>query len=408
MDIFKPADILIPKTDLHKWSVIACDQFTSEPEYWRSVRDEVGTAPSALNIILPEAELGGADMKAKCAGIWSCMSEYLNGGIFDVYPDSFICLERTLPDGSIRRGIVGAFDLDTYDWAPDAETPIRATEGTVAERLPARVEIRSGAPLESPHIMMFMDDKSDTVFSSVSKGELVYDFPLMLGGGSIKGWRVADNAALLAAVDSLGDEELLKSKYGTAADPVIFATGDGNHSLAAAKSHWDNLKKTLTDSERATHPARYALAELVNIHDDAIRFEAIHKVIFKTDPAQFISDAEKFFAPYSGEGREITLMSPKGDKTLSIAGLTIGELIGRCEDFCRGYIASHGGYIDYVHGEDECASMSHGSDSAGIMLPRMDKSELFASVIKSGPFPRKSFSIGHGRDKRYYLECRRI
>lgn len=408
MHIFKPADILLPRADMHKWSVVACDQFTSEPEYWQAVRSFVGDAPSTLHMILPEAELGQKDPEAESVKLNAAMQRYLDEGVFKKYAESFIYLERTLGSGAVRRGIMGMFDLEAYDWAEGTHSPIRATEHTVEDRLPPRVKIRRAAPIEMPHIMIFMDDPDNTVFSAVEKGEQVYDFELMQNGGSIAGWLISDNAALMRAVDALGDKAELEKKYGSADNAIIFAMGDGNHSLAAAKRHWQEVKKTIPADEYETHPARYALAELVNIHDEAITFEPIHKVVFDTEPETFFAEAKAFFADNLGEGREVELMTASGRETLSIAELTIGELIGRCEDFCKEFTERHGGYIDYIHGDEQCIEMSSRAGCAGILLPRMEKSELFTSVMQTGPFPKKSFSIGHGNDKRYYLECREI
>lgn len=408
MQIFRPADILIPQTDMHAWSVVACDQFTSEPEYWAKVNEIAGDKPSALRLILPEAELGVKDPDEESKKINAAMAKYLDGGVFKEYKNSYVYVERILCGGTVRRGIVGAFDLEAYDWAEGTHTPIRATEHTVEDRLPPRVKVRESALLEMPHIMVFMDDPEDAVLRSVKKGDKLYDFELMQSGGHISGWLVSDNAALESALTQLADPQKLREKYGDNDNPIIFAMGDGNHSFAAAKKHWESVKSKLPESEWEDCPARYALAELVNIHDEAISFEPIHKVIFDTEPERFISEAKSFFAENTGEGRSFTLITAAGSESISVSGLTIGELIDRCEDFCKTYISRHGGRIDYIHGDDECIAMSKREGCAGILLPRMEKSELFGSVMSSGPFPKKSFSIGVGRDKRYYLECRRI
>ena len=408
MKIFKPADILLPKCDMHRWSVVACDQFTSDTDYWRQVRSIVGDAPSTLNMMLPEAELGTKNPDTESEKINAVMQSYLDGDVFKTYPDSYIYLERKLKNGDVRRGIVGMFDLEAYDWTEGTHSPIRATEHTVEDRLPPRVRIRRNAPLEMPHIMIFMDDPDNTVFSSVVKGEKVYDFGLMQNGGSITGWLVADNDRLSDAAEMLGDRNVLESKYGSVDNAIVFAMGDGNHSLAAAKRHWEEVKRNIPECEYETSPARYALAELVNIHDAAIGFEPIHKVIFDTEPDKFFVEAKDYFADNIGAGKTISLINGEGMENLEISDLTIGELIGKCEDFCRSYTERHGGYIDYIHGDCECVEMAGRFGCAGILLPRMEKSELFASVMKSGPFPKKSFSIGHGNDKRYYLECRKI
>ena len=359
-------------------------------------------------MMLPEAELGLKDPEAESVKINATMQCYIDEGVFKTYRNSYIYLERTLKNGAVRRGIMGMFDLEAYDWVEGTHSPIRATEHTVEDRLPPRIRIRRNAPLEMPHIMIFMDDADNIVFSSVTKGEKVYDFELMQDGGSITGWLVADTEKLAKAAEKLGDEAVLQRKYGSADNAIIFAMGDGNHSLAAAKRHWEEVKKALPESEYETAPARYALAELVNIHDAAITFEPIHKVVFDTEPETFFAEAKAFFADNIGEGRSIDLVTGEGIERLNISGLTIGELIGKCEDFCKAFTERHGGYIDYIHGDCECVEMSQRFGCAGILLPRMEKSELFSSVMKSGPFPKKSFSIGHGNDKRYYLECREI
>lgn len=409
MEIFRPADILLPNVkDMTAWSVVACDQFTSEPEYWQQVRKIAGDKPSALNMILPEAELGIKNADTESEKIYSVMRKYLETGVFTELPDSFVYIERTLSDGVVRPGIIGMFDLEAYDWSEGSSSPIRATEHTVEDRLPPRVRVREKALVEMPHIMVFIDDHEDYVFSAVSKGKLLYDFELMQHGGHIKGWQIADNDAIEQAVLRLSEKDELINKYGSDKDPIIFAMGDGNHSIAAAKQYWEEVKPTLTDAERENHPARFALAEVVDIHSPAITFEPIHKVLFDTEPEHFITEAKQFFAKHIGSGKQITLVTHDKTETLELADMTLGELIGSCESFCKSYIERYGGRIDYIHGDEECLSMAGKAHDAGILLPKMEKSELFSSVYKSGSFPKKSFSIGHGPDKRYYLECRRI
>ena len=409
MDIFRPADILLPNVeDMTAWSVVACDQFTSEPEYWQQVRKIAGDKPSALNMILPEAELGIKDAETESRKIYSVMRNYLENGVFTELKDSYIYIERTLIDGTVRPGIIGMFDLEAYDWAEGSTSPVRATEHTVEDRLPPRIRVREKALVEMPHIMVFIDDPQNHVFSSVKRGKLLYDFELMQHGGHIKGWQVSDNAAIKAAVTRLGDVNELVKKYGSAENPIIFAMGDGNHSIAAAKQYWEEIKPTLSDEEKATHPARFALAEINNIHSPAITFEPIHKVLFDTDYEHFIEDAKKYFAPHIGRGKAITLVTHEKCEMIELADMTLGELIGSCESFCKAYIERFGGRIDYIHGDEECTDMAGKERDAGILMPKMEKSELFTSVYKSGPFPKKSFSIGHGPDKRYYLECRII
>lgn len=409
MRIFRPADILLPKNiDYNAWSVVACDQFTSEPEYWEKVYEIVGDKPSTLRMILPEAELSVKDPEIEREKIYSTMEKYLEGGVFEEYKDCYVYVERKLNSGIVRQGIVGMIDLEAYDWKEGTNTPVRATEHTVEDRLPPRVKVRERASLEMPHIMIFIDDPENHVLGSAEKGEKLYDFELMQNGGHIAGWKILNNGKVDEAISALSDEKELIKKYGTAENPIVFAMGDGNHSIAAAKKLWDSIKPEIPEAEWEKCPARYALTELVNIHDDAISFEPIHRAVFNTDNSDFLYAAKEYFKVYCGSGREVYFMAGDKKEVLSIGTLTIGQLIDKCDAFCKDYIAKHGGYIDYIHGDDECAEMAGNDGCAGILLPTMEKSELFSSVHSSGPFPKKSFSIGHGPDKRYYLECRAI
>ena len=411
-DCFLPGEILLPSVkDLEKWSVIACDQFTSDPAYWERVSAFVGDAPSTLRLMLPEAWLGRADRDELEERIIGSMNGYLAQGLFEALPESFIYLERTLSGGGLRRGILGLLDLEYYDYREDSCSPIHATEGLVLDRLPPRLRLRKQAALELPHLVVFCDDPAMEIMACAREnaGELLYDTPLMEGGGRVKGWRVHGPGAaeVRRALSVLGEEEVLRSRYGETDSPVLYAVGDGNHSLATAKQVWESLRETLTPAERLTHPARYALAELVDLHEPAIEFEPIHRVLFRTDPAEFFAAAEAWFAPWKGRGRAFRCLTAEGTKLLTVDG-TIGECIGRCEAFMEDYMARHGGTIDYIHGEAEAAALCRGKDRAGLLMPEMDKSDLFPSIIHSGPLPKKSFSIGPARDKRYYLECRRI
>ena len=417
MNTFRRADILLPQDcDMTKWSVVACDQFTSQPDYWAALEQLCAGVPSTLHLMLPEAYLETRDQFAAATEINAEMQRYLDGGVFRILHDSFIYVERSLAGGGVRRGLVGVLDLEDYDYAPVSTARIRATEATVESRLPARVRVREGAALEMPHIMVFIDDDEDTVMSSLAAKKdtlpVAYDFELSAGGGHIRGWQVtgADADALDTVIDGLGDADRLHRKYGDAA-PAVFAMGDGNHSLATAKKCWEALKPTLSAAERETHPARFSLVELVNIHDEGITFEPIHKVVFETDPSEFLAAAEQWFGPHiaaEDATHMIRLITAEGEKSLSLRGLTLGQLIGTAEDFCQSYIMRRGGKIDYIHNDDTAIGMGQQRGCAAILLPKMEKSELFSSIITSGIFPRKSFSIGHAEDKRYYLECRRI
>lgn len=415
--IFRPCGLLLPACcDMGKWSVVACDQFSSQPEYWDALDAAVGGAPSTLRLMLPEAYLESKDQLEQAEKINAKMREYLAGGVFRAVPDSYVYLERTLSGGAVRRGLVGALDLEAYDYSRGSRSPIRATEGTIEERLPPRVRVRRDAPLEMPHIMVFVDDAENRLLAPLSEKTAalpeLYDFELCCGGGRLRGWQVTDADALAvdAAIDALSDPAALMKKYGSAA-PAVFAMGDGNHSLAAAKKCWEELKPSLSGSERGTHPARFGLVELVNIHDGAVTFEPIHRVLFGTDAAGFMAGAKAFLARRgrgAGAAHRIRLVCGDTDETLDVPGLTIGELIGAAEDFCRSWTAAHGGRVDYIHNDDTAEGMGRRPGCAAIFLPRMEKSELFPSIIRSGPFPKKSFSIGRAEDKRYYLECRKI
>ena len=373
MHIVTSTDILLPRAeDMGAWSVIACDQFTSEPEYWAAAEARAAEKPSTLSLMLPEAWLHTARADGADGRIADTMRRYLAEGVFQTVPDSFIYVERTLSDGRVRRGLVAALDLEQYDFTGTQRTSVRSTEGTVEERLPPRVNIRRGAPLEMPHTLLLMDDRTDSVLSLAEKTkdtlEKVYDFDLMLGGGHIAGWRVSGEtkAAVQSALDALDNAALQREKYGDAAEngKLTFAVGDGNHSLAAAKRFWEEKRETLPENERETDPARFASAF-------AAEFTA-HRTEWEAE-----------------------------DKTL-------GERVAAAESFCRAYIAAHGGYIDYIHGDDTARSLGEKPNCAAVLLPTVEKSGLFLSVLKNGALPKKSFSMGNARDKRYYLECRKI
>ncbi len=411
--IFSRADILLPRDgDMTRWSVVACDQFTAQPEYWAALEQMAEGVPSTLHLMLPEAYLDRCDPLTEAQRINAEMRRYLEDGVFRALPDSYVYIERTLRSGVLRRGLLGVLDLEAYDYAAASESPIRATEGTVESRLPPRVQVRRGAALEMPHVMVFFDDPADSVLGAVDREKaalpVVYDFDLSAGGGHITGRQLTGAAAdrVDAAVDRLGE-----AAYRTDKTPLLFAMGDGNHSLATAKKCWEELKPTLSEERRRTHPARYSLVELVNIHDPAIRFEPIHRVCFDTAPADFLTAAEQFFAARSLPGANrhtIRCMTAEGERSAAVTGRTIGEVIAAAEEFCRSYTETHGGRIDYIHNDDTALELGRTPGSAALLLPRMEKGELFSSVRASGPFPKKSFSIGHAEDKRYYLECREI
>ncbi len=399
MNIFKKADILIPKNiDFSKWSVVACDQYTSQPEYWNQVKDFVGDEPSALNIVFPEAFLSEGD--SRIAKINDTMEEYLADGIFEECLDSMIYVERTMANGRVRKGIIGAIDLEEYDFSVGSKSKIRATEGTVLERIPPRVKIRENALLELPHVMLLIDDKEKTVIEQVEKGELVYDFDLMQNSGHLKGYLLSDFEAerVLASIS-----ELSENTPGN----LLFAVGDGNHSLATAKTCWENLKPTLSKEEIENHPARFCLVEIENIHDEALEFEPIHRVVFNADPEKLLANFRAYYpdtdvTDNGGQHIEYTYKGKKGDLFVknSPSALCVGTL--------QKFLDDAGYEVDYIHGADVAEKLANADNTIGFLLPAMEKSDLFRGVIADGALPRKTFSMGEAEDKRFYFEAKKI
>ena len=388
---FSSADILLPKCDFENWAVIACDQYTSEPEYWEEVTAAAGDKPSALNIVLPEVYLS-VDNSERIEKINKNMQAYLDGNVFCEYPDSLIYVERIQSDGKCRRGIVGKIDLECYDYHAGTNAEIRATEQTVLSRIPPRVEIRKNAPLELPHVMLLFDDVKNTVFSYLDSNksdfEKVYDFTLMCNAGSIKGYLLNAPAKdfVLSQFDSLKQQN----------DGFLFCVGDGNHSLATAKECY-NLNKTSA--------SRYALTEVVNIHDTALEFEPIYRVVFGVNPQSLLDE----FVKVLGEGTQ---------KFICVYGNTVKEIgvnptaklaVGTLQAFLDDYIKEHNeAEIDYIHGEESLKKLASRDNAVGFIFDGMQKSELFDAVNSDGSLPRKTFSMGHADDKRFYIEARKI
>ncbi len=399
MKTFKKADILLPKDiDFTKWSVVACDQYTSQPEYWQSAEYLVEDAPSTLNLVFPEAFLSEGD--ARIEKINCNMAKYLEDGIFDEYLGSLIYVERTMSNGKTRRGIIGAVDLEDYDFSKGSQSKIRATEGTVLERIPPRVKIRENAPLELPHIMLLIDDENKTVIEPISASEVLYDFDLMQGGGHIKGYLLDDSEAdrVLSALSHLDE---------TASGNLLFAVGDGNHSLATAKTCWENIKATLSPEQQENHPARFCLVEIENIHDDALEFEPIHRVVFNTDPEKLIADFKAYYpetldTDNGGQHIIYTYGSKKGDLYVKNSGSMLA--VGTLQNFLDKRCAE----VDYIHGEDVTMQLSQKAGNIGFLLPSMEKSDLFRTVIADGALPRKTFSMGEAQDKKFYMEAKKI
>lgn len=412
-----PADIYMPdfsKVNGSRWATLACDQFTSEPEYWERAYEIVNGSPSALNIILPEAYLSETEQRIE--KINSTMKEYLTD-VLVCHKNSMIYVERVQSDGKIRRGIVGAVDLEEYDYSKGSESLIRATEGTVLDRIPPRVRIRRDAEIELPHIMILIDDTDKTVIEPICDRakayETAYDFDLMLGGGHITGKFIPseDIDRINAALSELATSDKMLEKYGINSAPLLFAMGDGNHSLATAKALYEEIKAEIGDAAK-NHPARYALCEIVNLHDDALEFEPIYRVVFGVEPEKFIAElkdyAEKLCGAediqqridyeYGNVRGQIIVKSPECQLT-----------VGTVQQFIDGYIKTHEGVkVDYIHGLDSTHALAQKENAVGLTFDGMQKDQLFRTVICDGALPRKTFSMGHAEDKRYYIECRKI
>lgn len=414
---FKRGNILLPKnTDMTKWSVVACDQYTSEPEYWNDVEKIVGDAPSTLKLTLPEIYLEDENVSERIAKINSNMKALLDEDFFNEYKDSMIYLERTQSDGKIREGLIGVVDLEAYSYEKGAEAPIRATEKTVIERIPPRVKIRENAPLELPHIMILIDDDKKQIIENlknkVSEDDIVYDFDLMKNGGHVKGYLL--NEETMDEVDKglkeLADKEVFAKKYDVNNKEVLlFAMGDGNHSLATAKACYEKLKETMSEEEYLNNPARYALVELVNLHSPALEFEAINRVIFNTNPEKLLNSLKEYYQiNKDGNGQEIEVITNDVDEKWYIENPKSNIAVGSIQIFLDEYLKNNEGKIDYIHGEETTKNLAKQSGNVGFIFEAMPKNELFKTVILDGSLPRKTFSMGHSYDKRYYLESRKI
>lgn len=412
----KPADILLPQSaDMKKWAVIACDQYTGQPEYWERVETEVGAADSTLKLILPEIYLEEPDADERIAAIHGEMNRLLSEGFFSEQKDALIYIERTLADGTVRQGILGKIDLEEYDYHKGSTSQVRATEATVEQRLPARIRIRRGAALELPHILMLIDDAEKAVIepcAALSQASPLYDFTLMENGGRIRAYRIPEKetARIFDGLNALSESEGFNRRYGlSGVPPLLFAVGDGNHSLAAAKEFYEQLKRENPGKDLSAHPARYALAEIVNLHSPALEFEAIQRIVKRTDPRLLLSEMTEALG-LSDEPSEqrFTLVLANGEREYFIHKPTSTLSVGSVQNFLDDFGKKHACKIDYIHGADVVRKLSAREDAAGFLFPDMKKSELFPTVIQDGALPRKTFSMGHAEDKRFYVECRRI
>lgn len=416
---FYPADILLPENaDMSKWAVVACDQFTSQPEYWEAVEKNVGDAPSTLRLILPEAKLNDPDVEQHIADINGAMKRYVDSGVFKTLPASLIYMERTQSDGKVRHGLVGMIDLDQYDYTPGSGALVRATEGTVLSRIPPRVKVRQDAPVELPHVMLLIDDPDGKVIEPLAgqsgSMEKLYDFELQQGGGHLTGWLLteAQMDATADALEGLCAPAQMEKKYGMKdAAPLLFAVGDGNHSLATAKTCYENRKKVTPQEQWASLPERYALVEVVNNHDDALKFEPIHRVLFGVDPEKVIAAFKAFYpSAHEGEGTGHTIAyTYAGHKGfLTVPDPKVQLAVGTLQAFIDAYLKENPGEVDYIHGDEVTDELGAKPGNIGFKLPAMGKEQLFKTVMADGVLPRKTFSMGHAQDKRYYVEARAI
>lgn len=428
-------ELMMPgkKVDLSKWACVACDQYTSQPDYWNSVEQIVGDAPSTLRLMLPEIYLEKPGEAERIVAIRKAMNDYMADGTLENRGEGFVFTRRTV-DGKVRNGLVVALDLECYDYSKGSTTLIRATEGTIVERIPPRLKIRDGAPLELPHILVLIDDDKKSVIEPIAekldKIEQLYDFDLMMNGGHVEGWLVNDEGMVTDVINAL-TALVDPNKYGTEMPPLLFAMGDGNHSFATAKANWEKCKAELTEEERKDHPARYALVELENVHDDGIVFEPIHRVVFNVNVPEFLDRLKAKLAEQNGdceidfyacencmakakaaipEGAHVVPVIIEGKEGLIVvkhpaAQLEVGTLQNALDVLLK---ETPGASIDYIHGADVVRELGSKENNIGFLLPPMQKSAFFRTVVFDGALPRKTFSMGEAHEKRYYLECRKI
>lgn len=458
MNCIRVPQILMPKkgTDLYKWSVVACDQFTSQPEYWTDAESIVGDAPSTLKLILPEVYLGADNEQEKVDAIHTTMKKYVDEGILEPVEKGFVLVERNVGRDYCRNGLVVSVDLETYEYKKGAGSLIRPTEMTVEERIPPRLKVRQTANLELPHIMLLIDDPDCSIIEPLieRKNEFtkLYDTDLMKNGGHISGYLIPEGEEtelLMEKLEALAKPETFKKKYNLTKDyPLLnFAVGDGNHSMATAKAAWENIKSGLTEEEIENHPARFCLCEIVNIHDKSLEIEPIHRVLFDIDEDDLIKEAEKYYSANGCEFNcgqnypklndlkksetdaygeipkgtmdntdkenveihEFILCSAKGYRKLEVKEPAWGIPVATLQSFLDDYLKSHQeAKIDYIHGEDVVKELSAREGNVGFILPEVEKEDLFIGVIKDGVLPRKTFSMGEAFEKRYYMECKSV
>ncbi len=433
--------VYLPKSDvqLEKWAVVACDQFSSQPEYWEDAKKLVGDDPSTLNIVFPEAYLEEGGKEQRIENINQTMKSYLEKGILEEHKDCFVLMDRKTSQAPSRKGLVVALDLEHYDFSVGSQTLIRATEGTIVDRLPPRIKIRENAPLESPHIMVLLDDPDKTIieplFAKKANYKKVYDFELMKDSGHLEGYIIQDLnelKAIASKIAKLSEKEVFNSKYGVDDKGVLlYAMGDGNHSLATAKAIWEKLKSEASDKANVMDSAaRFALVELVNVHDQGLQFEPIHRVMFNIDSSDLISKMQSFYKDQDvklayntfkseSQMREAYKALSNGHNIMTVTNQEFGIIqvenpklnleVGTLQVFLDKYLKENSKTIvDYIHGSDVVIDLGSKQGNMGFFLPAMSKHELFKTVIVDGALPRKTFSMGEADEKRFYLECRKI
>ena len=423
---FMPAHILLPDASvpLGQWGCIACDQFTSDRDYWAKAEQAAAGGPSALRLILPEVYLGESDQQARVDQIHKAMEQY-DREVLTRAVDGFVYVERTLQSGRVRQGLVGRVDLEAYNYHLGSLPLVRPSEHTVEERIPPRMAVRRGARLETPHVMMLADDSDRLLIEPVGRQKEklrpLYDGELMLGGGHVAGWAVEDPALIRQiedAMEVLSSQETFLAKYPGAPNdrPMALAVGDGNHSLATAKAYWEELKKTLTPQQQKDHPARWCLAEVCNVRSDAVEIEPIHRVLFNTSYDTVLLNLvtwsdENLAGIRFGDSFEqkLQLMGPRDRCHLSFENPSAPLGVGTVDEFVEYFLENHPeARVDYVHDEAAVRSFCEKEGAVGMLLPAMRKGDLFRGVVLGGVLPRKTFSLGHAEEKRYYIECRRI
>ncbi|MDE6759987.1 MAG: DUF1015 domain-containing protein [Lachnospiraceae bacterium] len=435
MNCLRVPQILMPKeeTDLYKWSVIACDQYTSQPEYWKETERIVGDAPSTLHLTLPEVYLEGEEEDGRIQKIHGTMKQYLSDGTLRKLPKGFMLVERSFGKKNSRCGLVVEVDLETYEYKKGGQSLTRPTEMTIEERIPPRLKVRREASVELPHIMLLIDDPDCTVIEPLmekkTQFEQVYDTDLMQKGGHISGWLIKEGTetkAIMQQIEKLADADVFGKKYHLEKEyPLLnFAVGDGNHSMATAKAAWEEIKKNLSAEEQKDCPARYCLCEIVNIHDKSLEVEPIHRVVFHAEEKELFDYAKTY---YEAKGCQILIeegktmpfakteehvfgvCSKEGFKAFKVLHPVWGIAAATLQNFLDAFLGEHKECrIDYIHGADVVESLGMEEGNIGFLLPEVKKEDLFKGVIVDGVLPRKTFSMGEANEKRYYMECRQI